>query len=134
MFATPTEKYLAAAMTRHMTTMCRMYNDIGSVTRDAAELNVNSINFAEFNSKNADDPTAKKQALAAMAEYEQSCYEHSLLSLEKEVLRAYPGESETAFSRRKLRIVQLFGSVTVLYDQLYVLRDLSSSIGSRQAA
>ncbi|EUC26852.1 hypothetical protein COCCADRAFT_113213 [Bipolaris zeicola 26-R-13] len=130
-FATPTEKYLAAAMSRHMTTMCRMYNDIGSMTRDATELNVNSIHFPEFCSMATENPAAKKQALTSMAEYEQSCYKHSFHLLEKEVLHVYPDDSETAFSRRKLRIVQLFGNVTVLYDQLYVLRDLSSRVGSR---
>lgn len=134
MFATPTEKYLAAAMIRHASTMCRMHNDIGSIPRDSSELNVNCIHFPEFHSMATNNPAAKKQALTTMAEYEKSCYEYSLRLLEKEVLRAYPDDQEAAFSRSKLRIVQLFGNVTCLYDQLYVLKDLSSKIGSHQAA
>ncbi|EUC27264.1 hypothetical protein COCCADRAFT_10099 [Bipolaris zeicola 26-R-13] len=134
MFATPTEKHLAAAMIRHASTMCRMHNDIGSIPRDSSELNVNCIHFPEFHSMATNDPAAKKQALTTMAEYEKSCYEYSLRLLEKEVLRAYPDDQEAAFSRSKLRIVQLFGNVTCLYDQLYVLKDLSSKIGSHQAA
>ncbi|KAF5845880.1 hypothetical protein GGP41_008361 [Bipolaris sorokiniana] len=133
MFATPTEKYLAAAMVRHMSTMCRMHNDIGSIPRDSCELNVNCVHFPEFHSMATNDPAAKKQALTTMAEYEKSCYEHSLRLLEKEVLRTYPDDQNAAFSRSKLRIVQLFGNVTCLYDQLYVLKDMSSKIGSRQS-
>ena len=110
--------------------MCRMYNDIGSITRDLDERNVNSTNFPEFDST---DLPAKKHALTAMAGYEESCYTYSLDLLDKEVRRAYPDEQKTGFGRRKMRAVQLFGSVTVLYDQLYVLRDLSSTIKLQQA-
>lgn len=47
-FPSVREKYLAEAACRHLATMCRMYNDYGSVARDCVERNFNSINFPEF--------------------------------------------------------------------------------------
>jgi hypothetical protein len=50
-FLTAQSKYLAAAACQHLATICRMYNDYGSVARDEAECNLNSIDFAEFHTK-----------------------------------------------------------------------------------
>jgi hypothetical protein len=47
-FATVSTKYLAQDLARHLATMCRQYNDYGSITRDHAERNLNSVNFPEF--------------------------------------------------------------------------------------
>ncbi|KAG8630148.1 hypothetical protein KVT40_001767 [Elsinoe batatas] len=70
-FRTAEEKYLAAAAARHLTTMCRISNDYGSLARDTAERNVNSMHFPEFRQTTAtgDDPTkAKKKALLSLGE------------------------------------------------------------------
>lgn len=40
--------YVAEAMVRSLASLCRMYNDYGSIARDASEGNLNSVNFAEF--------------------------------------------------------------------------------------
>ncbi|KAL8687602.1 MAG: hypothetical protein Q9218_006270, partial [Villophora microphyllina] len=41
-------KYLAGDLCTHLAVMSRLYNDYGSVLRDDAESNINSINFPEF--------------------------------------------------------------------------------------
>ncbi|KKY15986.1 putative ent-kaurene synthase [Diplodia seriata] len=47
-FPLVSQKYFAADLCRHLATMCRMYNDYGSVRRDRVEGNLNSVDFAEF--------------------------------------------------------------------------------------
>ncbi|KAG8631511.1 hypothetical protein KVT40_000651 [Elsinoe batatas] len=76
-FRTAEEKYLAAAAARHLTTMCRIYNDYGSLARDTAERNVNSMHYPEFRqtTAQAEDPTrAKKKALLSLGEYEHDLW------------------------------------------------------------
>lgn len=127
LFNTPTEKYLAAALSRHLTTKQRMYNDLASTTRDIEECNLNSIHFPEFSSA-TEDVAQKKLALKSMAEYEDSCVQHTFASLEKETLRAYGAWPESSFERRKIAYIGLFCDVSSLFDQLYVLKDLSAQI------
>ncbi|KAM0805418.1 hypothetical protein BDR22DRAFT_969133 [Usnea florida] len=47
-FTTVEQQYVAQDVARRLSTMCRMYNDYGSVARDRAEGNLNSLNFPEF--------------------------------------------------------------------------------------
>ena len=54
-FMTIRQNYLSQDMCRHLaTTMCRQPNDYGSVARDRAERNLNSLDFPEFD-KDVDD-------------------------------------------------------------------------------
>ncbi|KAL6364112.1 hypothetical protein LRP88_02028 [Fusarium phalaenopsidis] len=103
LYPTVTQKYLAAAVSRHLTTMCRMYNDYGSMARDSAERNINSMHFPEFSLCDqtlGDGMDAKKQSLAHLAEYEHGCLIQALDMLDWEYL----------------------------YDQLYVQKDLSAQL------
>jgi hypothetical protein len=47
--------YFSQALARHLAAMCRQYNDYGSVDRDMAEANVNSLDFVEFNFKRGEE-------------------------------------------------------------------------------
>lgn len=47
-FPTALTKYLSAELGQHLAVMCRMYNDYGSLARNKAEKNPNSVNFPEF--------------------------------------------------------------------------------------
>ncbi|UPL02961.1 hypothetical protein LCI18_013895 [Fusarium solani-melongenae] len=121
MFPTVTQKYLATAVTRHLTTMCRMYNDFGSMARDSAERNINSMHFPEFSPSNNTSNNGidtRKQRLIELAEYEHACLIQTLEKL------TCINSNEVG----KLRIVRLFCDVTDLYDQLYVIKDLSSRL------
>ena len=50
-FPTAEQQYVAQDVARRLATMCRMYNDYGSVARDRAEGNLNSVDFPEFAGK-----------------------------------------------------------------------------------
>ncbi|KAF5983386.1 gibberellin cluster-kaurensynthase [Fusarium bulbicola] len=128
-FPSVTQKYLISSIMRHATNMCRMYNDFGSIARDDAERNVNSMHFPEFGvckgtSQSLDD---RKKRLSEVARYEQGCLDRALEALERQS-RDNAGDCAGSAEGRKLKIVKLFCDVTDLYDQLYVIKDLSSSM------
>ncbi|KAH8128114.1 ent-copalyl diphosphate/ent-kaurene synthase [Trichoderma asperellum] len=127
-FPSPLERYVVAAVERHLSTLCRMFNDLGSVARDKDEGNLNSICFPEFDKVHPNDLEAKKQALTSLAEYERSCLRQALDTLERAVGDAPDGNSEALFSQHKLGIIRYFCDVGELYNQLYVLRDFSATI------
>lgn len=126
--------YLQQDLANHLAAMCRMYNDYGSLARDIAESNVNSLNFPEFQapkSRNPDkdetgsgverrsgtedaDAIRRKRELMELAEYERSC-----------VVAA----KERLFPLVGKRVGEALGvliNVTDLYGQIYVARDIAS--------
>ncbi|KAI0099185.1 Copalyl diphosphate synthase [Nemania sp. FL0031] len=130
-FGTMGEKYLGADVCRHLATMCRMYNDYGSVSRDQAEGNLNSLNFTEFDNEWDAGTEGEKAALFRVAEYERSCLDGALSHLEKEGDLAAGLRSPDArqLNRRRMVIWRMFCDVTDLFGQLYVVRDLASRMG-----
>ncbi|GKZ30056.1 hypothetical protein AbraIFM66950_007577 [Aspergillus brasiliensis] len=135
-FYGPRQRYLAESLCRHLATMCRQYNDYGSIARDAAERNLNSVNFPEFWEQVGDErmagtqdrshhvkPTerpldAVKSDLMWLAEYERaSC----MGTLDRLV-------NEAGLPKRTARIVRTFVDVTDLYGQIYVARDIASRV------
>ncbi|CAG1989482.1 unnamed protein product [Fusarium graminearum] len=97
--------------------------------RDNVERNVNSMHFPEFAlckgiSQTLDD---RKKRLLQIAMYEQGCLDRALEALERQS-RDDAGDSAGSKDVRKIKIVKLFCEVTDLYDQLYVIKDLSSSM------
>ncbi|EXL99215.1 terpene synthase family, metal binding domain-containing protein [Fusarium oxysporum II5] len=79
-FPSVPQKYLISSVMRHATNMCRMYNDFGSIARDNAERNVNSIHFPEFalssgTSQSLDD---RKKRLSQITTYEQACLDRAM--------------------------------------------------------
>ena len=128
-FGSPTEKYLVTAVERHLSTACRMANDLSSVARDTAEINLNSLFFPEFDQLSSRGGLpAQKLALASLAEYEESCLERTLDCLQEAVVETTCGSPEGSFDQRKLDILRYFCEVGQLYNQLYILRDLSASV------
>jgi hypothetical protein len=132
-FPTVTEKYLATAAVRHLATMCRMLNDVGSAARDNAERNLNSIHFPEFDNSRSDGPPGdaavarKKQLLMKLCGYEGSLVTRTLGLLEEEVQRT-SNVGVNRLQKRKMAYVNLYRDVTDIWGQLYVLKDLSSSL------
>ncbi|KAK2681862.1 hypothetical protein RAB80_003655 [Fusarium oxysporum f. sp. vasinfectum] len=114
---------------RHATNMCRMYNDFGSIVRDNAERNMNSIHFPEFALCNGTSQSLdeRKKRLSQIATYEQACLNRALEALERQS-QDDAGNCRGLKEVRKLKIVKLFCDVTDLYDQLYVIKDLSSTM------
>ncbi|KAF2759880.1 Ent-kaurene synthase, partial [Pseudovirgaria hyperparasitica] len=107
--------YYAEAGMRHLATLCRQYNDFGSVGRDREEGNVNSVDFPEFwDGEGGWEEGRAKGDLFALTGYERECMEGALGRLGEEV---EAGEMEK---------VDLFVRVTDLYGQIYVARDIGS--------
>jgi hypothetical protein len=124
-FGTVMQKHLAAVVSRHASVLNRLYNDYGSLGRDTSERNVNSMHFPEFTSCNGE--AAKKQALVALAELESKGLKEALSRLEHEVGWNEPDNLPRAFDQRKVDILKFFCDVAGFYDQLYMVRDLSSA-------
>ncbi|RYP09462.1 hypothetical protein DL764_001287 [Monosporascus ibericus] len=112
--------YLAEDACRHLASLCRMYNDFGSLGRDTDECSLNSVNFPEF--FHVVERTAApithsnaKTELMWIAEYERRGLETAMELLEHEL-----GSNEVVGALR------LFIDLTDLYGQIYVLRDVGT--------
>ncbi|CAJ0544161.1 Ff.00g034780.m01.CDS01 [Fusarium sp. VM40] len=130
-FPTVTQKYLASDIMRHATAMCRMYNDLGSMARDESERNLNSMHFPDFASCGTTSPEpadSRMERLGQLAQYEHACLLQALAALGKECHKPWRKNGASSIEARKLSIVRLFCDVTDLYDQLYVIKDISSRL------
>lgn len=124
-FPSVQSKYISQDLCRHLATMCRQYNDYGSIARDRAEKNLNSVNFPEFHHNNVVKQEgsvenqndvreeAFKAALFEIADYERDC----LLFAMQKLGEAVP---------KQMGIWKTFVNVTDLYGQIYVARDIAS--------
>ena len=118
-FQTCEAKFMADDVSRHMSTMCRIYNDLGSIARDRTEGNLNSADFAEFRQGQQITDQALKDALSRVAGYERNCLNMSLAEL-KNVCDGQVYEA-----------VKILCDVTEMYGQMYVLKDLTPYLGER---
>ncbi|KAK0714464.1 hypothetical protein B0T21DRAFT_426825 [Apiosordaria backusii] len=109
LFSSPRTAYLSEDLCRNLATMCRMYNDIGSQTRDAEEKSLNSIDFAEFQMGNA------KEELMWLAEFERRKLNSVIGELEREV----KGDDG-----KVMQAVRMVVDLTDLYGLVYVLKDV----------
>ena len=133
-------RYLSQSLGRHLATMCRQYNDIGSFARDQEEENLNSLNFGEFaNSTYGRDYNLKRRIndipekspssttgsrcveieeakadLLEIAQFERACTEAA-----KDRLATLIDDKSTNAA------IQTFINVTDLYGQIYVARDIT---------
>lgn len=140
-FPTVIADYVGDDLCRHLATMCRMYNDLGSVDRDVDEGNLNCVNFPELNgeawssfptqfdttspSPNSsmikDAGSSSKATLLSLAEYEKQQME-SCQAVLQERLRAADCPDLDA----KINTLRVFVDVTDLFGQIYVARDIAS--------
>jgi aphidicolan-16beta-ol synthase/syn-copalyl-diphosphate synthase len=128
-FPSATEKYLANAVCRHLSTMCRMYNDLGSTERDQSEGNLNSVDFPEFGTHQ--DMKSKQKALLSLAEYERQAYIDAFARLEQarlEIARENADAEAVRLAERRMAIWTMFCEEVDLYGQVYVVRDISSRV------
>ena len=122
-FHTTKAEYFANAGIRHLATLCRQYNDYGSIARDEAEKNLNSLNFPEFflpgfdiTNRSPETLDKAKTDLLALADFEREGLERALLGLEKEA------------DGNTMGMIRLFVRVTDLYGQVYVAKDIASRV------
>jgi hypothetical protein len=121
-FQTPEQKYYSAACNRHLSTLCRMENDYGSVQRDRQERNLNTVDFPEFFAPGCDTSVQEQKAqLLRLAQYEREAYKDALLRIDSLVA----GDSKMA---RKMQLLRVMTNVTDSWGQMYVFKDLGRSI------
>lgn len=130
-FPSAGEKYMGNAVCRHLSTMCRMYNDLGSTERDRDEGNLNSIDFPEFASHR--DMKSMQRVLLTLADYERQAYMDALARLDRIRLEHYTDggatdAEEARLGARRMAIWSMFCEEVDLYGQVYVVRDISSRI------
>ncbi|KAI1384134.1 Ent-kaurene synthase [Hypoxylon trugodes] len=116
--------YLVEDACRHLASLCRMYNDYGSLARDADELNLNSLNFPEFARAakigGLEEKEAKEQ-LMNIAEYERRSLNLALNQLESELMSGGGGNNG-----KWMDAIRLFVNVTDLCGQIYVVKDIAT--------
>ncbi|KAK7737349.1 hypothetical protein SLS53_006652 [Cytospora paraplurivora] len=142
--STSQARYLASDVRQHLATLCRQYNDYGSVKRDHAEGNLNSIDFPEFHRRQVhynireeerktqnsfypmrqknghrnpalvDGVEQRRAELMEIASYERECLDLGLQRLKGLI----SGQTE--------RALHVFVNVTDLYGQIYAVRDINT--------
>lgn len=124
------QHYLSEALGRHLANLCRQYNDLGSIARDQAEGNINSVNYPEFHepyrsSEDGDidelgvrDLPAMKKDLLYVAEFERACLNQSLAQLNTEMKISAQGVW-------KFNALKVYVGTVDLYGQMYVAKDLT---------
>lgn len=118
-FQTCEAKFIADDVSRHMSTMCRMYNGFGSIVRDRTEGNLNSADFAEFREGQQITDHALRDAVSRVAEYERKCLTMALTEL------------KNVCDGRVYEAVKVLCDVTDMYGQMYVLKDLTPYLEER---
>ena len=143
------QHYFLQALYRHLATMCRQYNDYGSIERDRVEQNLNSVNFPEFAeaATEADGSTTSSDApsdlpggsVTSHADGNNSSegndnfpmrrIKESLLTIaayERGCLNLTMEKLGKLLDKKTMRAIQTFVDVTDLYGQIYVARDIAT--------
>ncbi|KAI6445468.1 hypothetical protein MCOR22_004255 [Pyricularia oryzae] len=121
------EKYYGEAVCKHSAAMCRMYNDLGSIARDTAEKNLNSVHFPEFDKTLAE---TRKQALWDIAQFEREAFEDACARMERATKKrmAGMGEKEKKATELRIKYWRMYCNITDLYGQIWVVKDFSAPV------
>ncbi|KAI4175676.1 MAG: hypothetical protein LQ348_006136 [Seirophora lacunosa] len=156
-FRTPRQKLMAHGLNAHYGAFCRLYNDYGSVARDAAEGNLNSVNFPEFfspattsssplfeeeqhetstpSSEAADEEKKAKSLLLSAARYERSCALTTMETLcrelesEAEEPKAGAGEGKRRQGKKWLADrIRVYVGAGEQFSDMYLTRDVTNGV------
>jgi len=108
-------KYIAQDCCTHVSVVCRMFNDYGSLERDRKEYNLNSLFFPEFEGSQKAEKELRAE-LVRLTKYERKCLELSF-----EELKRVCGERH----RRLYELLRLFYNASEIYTEVYEVRDLN---------
>ncbi|KAK0631021.1 hypothetical protein B0T17DRAFT_637782 [Bombardia bombarda] len=124
--------YLAEDLCRHLATMCRIYNDLGSLNRDTDERNLNSANFPEFHTHQnvtTTNLTTSEQSIKGellwIAEHERRGL-RSIITVLEEQLQLSVGSASSQYATTMVEALKMFVNVTDLYGQIYILKDVGT--------
>ena len=114
-------QYLFQAVARHLGTMTRMQNDFGSIGRDRAEGNLNSVDFADFTSKNCvTTDFERKETLGRLIDFERSCLHHSVAYL------------KPLLPRDMMDALAMWIDLIELFGEIYAVKDISTWLKSQE--
>lgn len=116
-------KHYADDLCRHITDVTRIYNDCGSIARNSAKKNLNSVDFPEFATTASG---SDKRALQALGEYERACCQVSFAHLKAALVQTAATPAEEAGKRRRLDVWQVFLNTAELCGQIYVICDFTA--------
>ncbi|PTB66981.1 Ent-kaurene synthase [Trichoderma citrinoviride] len=122
------QRYLAREMCLHLATLCRQYNDYGSVMRDDAEGNLNSLHFPEFADGLGFQPTVEDDGgrrRQAALEKAKGCL-MKVAGLERAMMQVCWEALSSSLDRDVKGKLKAFIDVTDLFGQIYVARDIAS--------
>lgn len=136
-FGSVRQKLMACDCNTHAAKQLRMYNDYGSVARDADEDNLSSLNFPEFFGGGDDarvDPAGDfdakfrlmqtKQVLLEAAEYERRRTDEGLVELYKEL------EMEGYEGRKIADLLRVYYAGGDQFSDMYLVKDVTN--GTKQ--
>lgn len=109
-------RFIAQDVCTHLSVICRMFNDYGSLDRDRKESNLNSLFFPEFDGNSKSDQQLRGE-LVRLTKYERKC-----LSLSFDELKMACGERH----KRVYDMMRLFYNASEIYTEVYEVRDLST--------
>ncbi|KAJ7096213.1 hypothetical protein C8R44DRAFT_813352 [Mycena epipterygia] len=118
-FPTPELKFIAQDCITHMSVLCRIWNDWGSMRRDIAERNINGMNFPEFAGMTEVDIKAQMRRIS---DYERKCLHSSLTDLRSRA-REHMGEAQ---GDTWADAFELFFRGAEVYNAIYELKDISA--------
>jgi len=109
--------------------MCRQYNDYGSIARDRAERNLNSVTFLGFDegiSEECGEESEDKDRAAEARERRMKAELFEIAEHERQCLQLAMRESETCLPEQTKGMLKVFVNVTDLCGQIYAARDIAS--------
>lgn len=109
-------RYIAQDCCTHLSVVCRMFNDYGSLDRDLQEAHMNSLFFPEFGTSSEDGRDGRNE-LVRLAQYERKLLSLAFEELENACGTRYP---------RIYQIMRLFYNANEIYTEVYEIRDPSS--------
>jgi hypothetical protein len=117
------QEYLSNDISRHLANIFRLDNDYGSVARDHAEGNLNSLNFPEFHEAREEEQDIErlKETLLFIADHERESLSHAMEKLTAEM-------KSSAHGGNKMATIKVYVDAILLYGQMYRAKDLSSPL------
>ncbi|TFB00207.1 Copalyl diphosphate synthase [Trichoderma ghanense] len=120
------QRYLAREMCLHLATLCRQYNDYGSVMRDDAEGNLNSLHFPEFADGGGQCLDFQRTVGREAAVEEAKGVLMKVAGLERAMMQVCWEALSASLDEGVRGRLKAFIDVTDLFGQIYVARDIAS--------
>ena len=126
-FRSVKQKLTAHSMNAHIGAFCRMYNDYGSIARDRAESNLNSLNFPEFFEGTGENDGERGLEKAKKTLLEAAVHERKRAKEEMEEVCAEL-EREGREGMEISRCLKVYMGACEQFSDMYLTRDVTNSV------